>query len=105
MLLCRSSKLANLFGVEETKGANESLTYTAPKQPKKKSGGKSADITYIYKATLCFLTSVYLKTFKTTDKNIQSLIITKTIISDDGQAGNANAPSLLHAVAAHTYKL
>ncbi|RUS76258.1 hypothetical protein EGW08_015973, partial [Elysia chlorotica] len=30
------SKLANIFGMDKSSGGNESLTYTAPKQPKKK---------------------------------------------------------------------
>ncbi|GFS10691.1 peptidylprolyl isomerase [Elysia marginata] len=30
------SKLANIFGMDRASGGNESLTYTAPKQPKKK---------------------------------------------------------------------
>ena len=40
MLYVYSSKLASLFGMDQaaSKGDSSSLTYTAPKEPKKKSG-------------------------------------------------------------------
>ena len=44
------SKLASLFGMDKasSKGGNESLTYTAPKEPKKKKAGRITKLTVFY---------------------------------------------------------
>ena len=41
---CRGSKLASLFNVDQSvsQGGNESLKYTAPKEPKKKKKGEGS---------------------------------------------------------------
>ncbi len=91
-----SSKLGSLFGQDQSSSGNESLRYTAPKEPRKQKTGGSCVFCEVsfYRVTdnngkgcACFLVnlSAYCESFS-------------------GEVDPASAPAVLNACAVHAYK-